>query len=53
MNRIVNRAVQFLFRCPFNDLTNAFKAYRTSVVREFGPLQACHFNLTIELSLSG
>jgi dolichol-phosphate mannosyltransferase len=52
VNRIVNRMMQFLFRCPFNDLTNAFKAYRTSVLRDCGPYQACHFNLTIELSLS-
>jgi dolichol-phosphate mannosyltransferase len=52
VNRIVNRAIQLLFRCPYNDLTNAFKAYRTHVVREMAPLQACHFNLTIEMSLS-
>ena len=52
VNRIVNRAIQFLFRCPFNDLSNAFKAYRVHVVRQLGALQACHFNLTIELSLS-
>jgi dolichol-phosphate mannosyltransferase len=52
VNRIVNRAIQFLFRCPFNDLTNAFKAYRTRVLRECGDLQGCHFNITIELSLN-
>ncbi len=52
VNRIVNRAIQFLFRCPFNDLTNAFKAYRTHVLRECGDLQGCHFNITIELSLN-
>jgi dolichol-phosphate mannosyltransferase len=51
VNRVVNRAIQLLFRCPFNDLTNAFKAYRAGVLRELGPLQACHFNLNIELSL--
>jgi dolichol-phosphate mannosyltransferase len=52
INRIVNRAIQMLFRCPYNDLTNAFKAYRAYVIRECGPYQACHFNLTIEMSLS-
>jgi dolichol-phosphate mannosyltransferase len=52
VNRAVNRVIQFLFRCPFNDLTNAFKAYRSSVLNEIGSLQASHFNLTIELSLS-
>src|SRR5262249_28584683 len=29
VNRIVNRCVQVLFWTRFNDLTNAFKAYRT------------------------
>jgi dolichol-phosphate mannosyltransferase len=52
VNRIVNRAIQFMFRCPFNDLTNAFKAYRTHVLRECGDLKSCHFNVTIELSLN-
>jgi dolichol-phosphate mannosyltransferase len=51
VNRIVNKMIQFLFRCPFNDLTNAFKAYRVSAIRELGELDACHFNITIELSL--
>jgi dolichol-phosphate mannosyltransferase len=51
VNRVVNRAIQLLFRCPFNDLTNAFKAYRTPVIREAGGFQACHFNITIEMSL--
>lgn len=51
VNRIVNKIVQWMFRCPFNDLTNAFKAYRTDVVRELGTLQSCHFNITLELAL--
>ncbi len=50
-NRIVNRMIQFIFWCPFNDLTNAFKAYRTSVLEDIGPCRASHFNITIELSL--
>ena len=50
-NRLVNKAMQWLFWCPFNDLTNAFKAYRTYVIREAGPFRACHFNITIEMSL--
>lgn len=52
VNRVVNKLMQWMFRCPFNDLTNAFKAYRTSVVRESGPFHSCHFNITIEMSLS-
>lgn len=51
-NRIVNRAIQWLFWTRFNDLTNAFKAYRTEVIRDCGPYCACHFNITIEMSLS-
>jgi dolichol-phosphate mannosyltransferase len=51
INRIVNKIVQWAYRCPFNDLTNAFKCYRTYVIRESGPYQASHFNITIEMSL--
>jgi dolichol-phosphate mannosyltransferase len=51
MNRIVNRCIQAMFFCPYNDLTNAFKAYRTEVIRACSPFHACHFNLTIEMSL--
>jgi len=52
VNRIVNTAMRLLFRVPFNDLTNAFKAYRTSVIRDCGPYRSSHFNITLELSLS-
>lgn len=51
VNRIVNKAMQWFFLCPFNDLTNAFKAYRTEVIRACGPYRASHFNLNIEMSL--
>jgi dolichol-phosphate mannosyltransferase len=50
-NRIVNRCVQVMFWTRFNDLTNAFKAYRIAVIRDCGPYRACHFNLTLEMSL--
>ncbi|MGA2035604.1 MAG: glycosyltransferase family 2 protein [Thermoguttaceae bacterium] len=52
VNRIVNKCMQWLFLCPLNDLTNAFKAYRTHVIRECGPFRASHFNITIEMALS-
>jgi len=52
VNRIVNKIIQWIFWCKFNDLTNAFKAYRTEVIRSCGPYRACHFNMTLELSLS-
>ncbi len=51
VNRIVNRFIQVMFWTRFNDLTNAFKAYRTAVIRDCGPYRACHFNLTLEMSL--
>ena len=51
VNRIVNQCIRFMFWTRFNDLTNAFKAYRTAVIRDCGPYRACHFNLTLEMSL--
>jgi dolichol-phosphate mannosyltransferase len=51
VNRIVNKCIQAMFWTRFNDLTNAFKAYRTAVIRNCGPYQASHFNITIEMSL--
>lgn len=52
VNRIVNKAMQLLFMSPHNDLTNAFKVYRRHVIESISPLQAAHFNITIEMSLS-
>ncbi|MEW4487291.1 glycosyltransferase family 2 protein [Thalassoglobus sp. JC818] len=52
VNRIVNTCIRILFRTKFNDLTNAFKAYHISVIRDCGPYRASHFNITLELSLS-
>ncbi len=52
VNRLVNKCIQWVFWCPFNDLTNAFKAYRTEVIQECGPYRASHFNITIEMSLN-
>lgn len=52
VNRIVNRVAQILFWTRLNDLTNAFKAYRREVIQRCGPYRACHFNITLEMSLS-
>jgi len=52
VNRLVNRALQVLFITRHNDLTNAFKMYRREVIEDCGPYQSCHFNITLELSLS-
>jgi dolichol-phosphate mannosyltransferase len=51
LNRIVNFGIRLVFRIPLNDTTNAFKAYRMSVIRGCEPLIAPHFNLTVELPL--
>jgi dolichol-phosphate mannosyltransferase len=52
VNRMINRIIQTMFWCKFNDLTNAFKAYRVEVISECGPYRSSHFNITIEMSLS-
>jgi dolichol-phosphate mannosyltransferase len=51
INRLVNFAIRLLFGIPLNDTTNAFKAYRRTVVDGCRPLIAPHFNLTVELPL--
>jgi dolichol-phosphate mannosyltransferase len=51
VNRIFNYMIRVLFRIKLNDTTNAFKAYRRSVIDGCRPLIAPHFNLTIELPL--
>jgi dolichol-phosphate mannosyltransferase len=52
INRIVNQMIRLMFWTSFNDLTNAFKAYRREVIERCGPFRSCHFNITLELSLS-
>jgi dolichol-phosphate mannosyltransferase len=51
LNRIANFFIRFLFRIPLNDTTNAFKAYRKTVIDGCRPLIAPHFNLTVEIPL--
>jgi dolichol-phosphate mannosyltransferase len=51
-NRLMNKLIQVMFWTPFNDMTNAFKAYRREVIQHCGPFYASHFNITIEMSLS-
>ena len=51
LNRIVNAGIRILFRHGYNDTTNAFKAYRRSVIEQTQPLLSNHFNLTVELPL--
>src|SRR5262249_17359358 len=51
LNRIANFVIRILFRISLNDTTNAFKAYRTTVIDGCRPLIAPHFNLTVEIPL--
>jgi dolichol-phosphate mannosyltransferase len=51
VNRLANFLVRVGFAIPLNDTTNAFKAYRRSVIEGCRPFLAPHFNLTVELPL--
>jgi dolichol-phosphate mannosyltransferase len=51
LNRMANFFIRVLFRIRLNDTTNAFKAYRRTVIDGCRPLISPHFNLTVELPL--
>ncbi|MEO7270920.1 MAG: glycosyltransferase family 2 protein [Vicinamibacterales bacterium] len=51
MNRLANFMIRTLFWMSYNDVTNAFKLYRRTVIAGIQPLLAYHFNLTVELPL--
>jgi len=51
INRCANWFIKHLFRLDLNDTTNAFKAYRRSVIQGLTPILSYHFNLTVELPL--
>lgn len=51
VNRLANFFVRVGFNIPLNDTTNAFKAYRRTVIDGCRPFLAPHFNLTVELPL--
>lgn len=51
LNRMANLFIRFLFGIRLNDTTNAFKAYRRSVIDGCQPILSPHFNLTVELPL--
>lgn len=51
VNRLANFLVRLGFNIPLNDTTNAFKAYRRTVIDGCRPFLAPHFNLTVELPL--
>src|SRR5438045_417922 len=51
LNRMANLFLRMLFQSGLNDTTNAFKAYRRSVIEGCRPFLSPHFNLTVELPL--
>jgi dolichol-phosphate mannosyltransferase len=51
INRIANLFVRLLFNFRLNDTTNAFKAYRRTVIDGCRPLISPHFNITLEMPL--
>lgn len=51
VNRMANFFIKRLFNIKLNDTTNAFKAYRKTVIDGCRPLISPHFNLTVELPL--
>ena len=51
INRMANFLLRSLFHVKLNDVTNAFKAYRKTVIDGCRPFLSPHFNLTIEIPL--
>jgi len=51
VNRLANFFVRVGFNIPLNDTTNAFKAYRRTVIDGCRPFLSPHFNLTVEIPL--
>ena len=51
INRLANLFIRLLFGFRYNDVTNAFKAYRANVIQGCRPFLSPHFNLTVELPL--
>jgi dolichol-phosphate mannosyltransferase len=51
LNRIANNFIRLLFLIKYNDVTNAFKAYRKDLLLNFKPIVSKHFNINAELAL--
>ena len=51
LNRVFNLFVGLIFWNKYNDYTNAFKIYKTSVLKEILPLVSESFNIFLELPL--
>ncbi|MCF3652122.1 glycosyltransferase family 2 protein [Synoicihabitans lomoniglobus] len=51
VNRMANFFIRLMFNIKLNDTTNAFKAYRRTVIDGCRPFLSPHFNLTVEIPL--
>lgn len=51
LNRLGNKLIQLLFLLGYNDVSNAFKAYRIEVIKAIQPLVSQYFNITVEIPL--
>ena len=51
LNRIFNFFVKVLFLNRYNDFTNAFKIYRSDILKGFIPLISENFNIFLEIPL--
>lgn len=51
INRCFNRLLKLVFRIDYDDFSNAFKLYRTSVAKEMLPLKGSGFSVSPELCL--
>lgn len=51
LNRMANWLIRVLFGLRYNDVTNAFKMYKSCVIQGLKPFLSHHFNLTVELPL--
>jgi len=51
LNRLANNLIKLLFFIKYNDVTNAFKAYKKELLVDFKPILSEHFNINAELAL--
>ena len=51
INRLANNFIKILFWIKYNDITNAFKAYKKETLNSCYPIISQHFNINAELSL--
>lgn len=51
LNRLTNWIIRLMFGIRYNDVSNAFKLYRRSVIEGVKPFLSHHFNLTVEIPL--